>query len=59
VATGISADGPDKSAFTGLRSKWRPATVNVRQLGKQPAEMSPECAALAATVADTSKKPSQ
>jgi hypothetical protein len=30
------------------RYKWRPVTVNIRQLGKTPQGPSPECAALMA-----------
>lgn len=31
---------------SGWRYKWKPVTVNVRQLGKAPQEMTPACASL-------------
>ena len=30
-------------ATTGWRYKWQPVTVNVRQLGKAPQEVTPAC----------------
>jgi len=33
-------------ATTGWRYKWQPVTVNVRQLGKAPQEVTPACASV-------------
>jgi hypothetical protein len=33
---------------TGRRYRWKPVTVNVRQLGKTPQEPTPACAAVMA-----------